>query len=86
MLSQYKTQKYLSELAATNPNAPHISKVYSFFTPYFKTAYMVMERIEHTPTSVEDLSQRVAQSLHLLHGLVVPDGATIGRLGGSRLP
>jgi len=83
MFPQYKTQKYISELAATDPNAPHIPEVYSFFTPDFLWAYLVMERIDFTSTSVQDLLQRAAQSLRWLDGLVVPDGATIGSLGGG---
>jgi hypothetical protein len=65
------------------PDAPHIPEVYSSFTPDFTMAYLVMERIEFTPTSIQDLSQRVAQSLRWLHGLIFPDGATIGSLGGG---
>ncbi len=84
MLPQYKTQEYISELAATNPNAPHVPKVYSFFTPDFMMAYLVMERLEFIPTSVQDLAQRAAEALRWLHGIPIPDGATIGSLGGGR--
>jgi hypothetical protein len=82
MLSQYQTQKHISELAAMDPNAPHIPEVYSFFTPDFEMTYLVMERIEFAPTSVQDLFQRVAQALWWPHGVKVPEGSTIGSVGG----
>jgi hypothetical protein len=35
MLPEYQAQKYISRLAATDPNAPHVPEVYSFFTQTF---------------------------------------------------
>jgi hypothetical protein len=86
--SRYKTQEYISQLAAIDPNAPHIPEVYCFFTKDltsdYRMAYLVMECIELTPTSELDLSRRAAQALQWLHGLPAPAQAAIGSLGGGR--
>ena len=88
MYPQYVTQKYISQFAAMDPDAPHIPEVYHFFTesltPDFQMAYLVMERLELVPTSDQDLSQRAAQALRWLHNLPVPAEAAIGSLGGGR--
>jgi len=47
-------------------------------------AYLAMERLELTPVSDQDLSQRVAHALQCLHSLPAPVEAAIGRLRGGR--
>ncbi|KAF8337456.1 uncharacterized protein EI90DRAFT_3013671 [Cantharellus anzutake] len=85
---QYMTQKYISQLAAMNPDAPHIPEVYHFFTEYltpdYRMAYLVMERLELTPISDQDLSPRVSRALQWLYSLPAPAEAAIGGLGGGR--
>jgi len=47
-------------------------------------AYLAMERLELTPVSDQDLSQRVAHALQCLHSLPAPVEAAIGGLRGGR--
>jgi hypothetical protein len=84
LFPQYKTQEYISQLAASDPSAPHIPEVYHFFTNDSWRAYLVMERIELTPTPVSNFPERVAQALQWLHGLKAPTEFTIGPLGYGR--
>jgi hypothetical protein len=84
---QYITQKYISELAAMDSNAPHVPEVYGFFTerltPSYQMAYLVMERLDFAPVSDEDLPQRAALALQWLYNLPAPPEAPIGTLGGG---
>lgn len=81
---EYKTQEYLSKLAASDASAPHVPHVCDFFTPDDGMAYLVMEYIEPTHSPVPDLPQRAAQALQWLRGLRLPDDAQICCLGGGR--
>jgi len=81
---QYKTQEYLSELAADDVTAPRIPRVYDFFTQDDTWTYLVMEYIEPKHISVPDLPRRAAEALQWLRGLRLPNDPQIGSLGGGR--
>src|SRR5882762_4038683 len=66
---QYKTQQYISELANGDASAPRVPKVYDYFTPEDKMAYLVMEYIEAKPTPARDAPEKVAEALQWLRGL-----------------
>jgi hypothetical protein len=69
---QVETQNYVSQLAEFDDSAPRVPKVLHFFHRDRLMAYVVMEYIKPTRSSVPDLPQRVALALQWLHDLVAP--------------
>ena len=83
LLPQYKTQQYIYEKAVGDPSAPRIAKVYDFFSPEHKMAYLVMEYIDAEPTLARNAPEKVAKALQWLRNLPAPPDVAIGPVGGG---
>lgn len=82
---QVETQKYVSQCAKLDGNAPRVPEVLHFFKRDSRMGYVVMDYIKPTPTPVQDLPQRVALALQWLRDLPAPPGHVgIGPLGNGR--
>ena len=77
------TQQYIAKLADGDANAPHVPKVYDYFTVEDKMAYLVVEYINPGSTLARDVPEKVAEGLQWLRGLPAPSDATIGPMGGG---
>jgi hypothetical protein len=80
---QSETQKYIYEIAITDPSAPRVAMVYDYFTPDLQTAYLVMEYIDAKSTPARNAPEMVAEALQWLRHLPPPPEVTIGSVGGG---
>jgi len=80
---QYRTQQYIANLADGDASAPHVPKVYDYFTVEDKMAYLIMEYIEAQSTLPRDAPEKVAEALQWLRDLPAPSDVTIGPVGGG---
>lgn len=55
---RYKTQQYISKLADGDTDAPRVLKIYDYFTPEHKTAYLIMEYIKAESIPVRDATEK----------------------------
>ena len=83
---EYMTLQYISSLAEGNASAPRVPKVYDYFTPENRMAYLVMEYIQAGPTPTQDAPEKVADALQWLRRLPAPPDATIGSVAGPGAP
>lgn len=60
---RYKTQQHISKLADGDTDAPSVLKIYDYFTPEHKTAYLIMEYIKAKFIPARDAPEKVAEAL-----------------------
>jgi len=82
LFPEYSMQQYIYNQSEVDASAPRVPKVYDYFTPENKMAYLVMEYIKLNIAPARDAPEKVAEALQWLRR-VSPSDATIGSLDPS---
>jgi len=80
---QYQTQEYIFEMTVGDPTAPRVPKIYEYFTPGGRMAYLVMEYIDAESASAWSTPRQVTEALQWLRDLPAPRDAVVGTVGGG---